>query len=163
MAYSTLAELRGKLKQLTITMQSDATVTANILEADKEIKTDLAGIIDFDLVPADSTDSTFPIFLNTLSKWKTCEICLVYQYSVKRETTQVDDISYYRDKYDDLIQRIRDGFIILELSDGTSIAGSLGGSSTYTNPKKGISPALGTGDYGNFQDDADKEDDEDRG
>ena len=163
MAYSTIAELRAKLKIITTTIQLDAQVTATIAEADLEIKTDLAGVIDFSLVPAASSSVLFPIFLNQLSKYKTCELCLVYSYSAKRETTQVDDISYWKDKYDKLIQAIKDGLIPLELTDGTSIAGDIGGTKTYTDPRSTTKPYFGTDDYGEYQTDDEKEDDEERG
>ena len=158
MAYSTIAQLRANLKIMTVAIMGDAFVTDRIAQADDEIETDLAGVIDFTLVTASD-----PVFINKLSQWKTNELCLVYSYSAKRETTQVDDISYWRDKYDKLIQMIRDGLIPLVLADGTSIAGSLGGTQTYTDPKSGIHPAMGMGDYGTFQDNDDKLNDEDRG
>lgn len=160
MAYSSVAQLRSTLKQVTTGIMDDTKVGAQIDFADDELKTDLSGLIDFTLLPA-YTDANFPKFINQLSRWKTCELCLVYSYSAKRETTQVDDISYWRDKYDDLIQRIRDGFISLTLVDGTSIIGTL--SSTYEDPKANVKPYFGTGDYGTYQDDDDKEDDPERG
>jgi hypothetical protein len=161
--YSTVAELRSKLKIIITTIQDDAHVTANILEADLEIKTDLSGYIDFTLVPANSSDALFPIFLNQLSKYKTCELSLVYSYSLKRETTQVDDVTYWKNKYDELIQYIKDGSIPLELTDGTSIAGTVPSSQTYTDPKNGVKPFFGTDEYGEFETNDEKKDNSDRG
>lgn len=158
--YSTIAELRATLKTITTAMMDDAKVTVQIDNADDELKTDLSGIIDFSLVPTASTDANFPIFINLLSKWKTCELCLVYMYSAKRETTQVDDVTYWKNKYDELIKKIRDGLVILALPDGTVISGV--SSMTYTNPKSGVKPYFGTGAYGEFQSDEDKKDDEER-
>jgi hypothetical protein len=158
--YSSIAELRATLKTITTAMMDDAKVTVQIENADDELKTDLSGIIDFSLVPAASTDTNFPIFINLLSKWKTCELCLVYVYSAKRETTQVDDVTYWKNKYDELIKKIRDGLVTLALPDGTVISGV--SSMTYTNPKSGVKPYFGTGPYGEFQSDADKKDDGER-
>jgi len=158
--YSQIAELRATLKTITTVMMDDAKVTAQIENADDEVKTDLSGIIDFSLVPTASTDPNFPVFLNLLSKWKTCELCLVYVYSAKRETTQVDDVTYWKNKYDELIKKIRDGLVTLALVDGTVISGT--STMTYTNPKKGVKPYFGTGDYGKFQSDDDKKSDSER-
>jgi hypothetical protein len=161
--YSTIAELRAMLKQLTITIISDALVTSQIENADNEIKVDLSGIINFDLIPTDSTDPTFPAFINLLSKWKTCELSLVYSYSAKREVTTVTDIQYWNKKYEDLIQKIKDGLIPLELSDGTDIAGDSGSTQKFTNPMANTKPYFGTGDYGTYQTEDEKKDDEERG
>lgn len=160
--YSTVAELRAVLKQITSALIGDPVITDRIEDADFEVKTDLAGVIDFSVVPADSTDPNFPIFINLLSKWKTCELVLVYSYSAKRETTQVDDVTYWKNKYDELIKKIRDGMIPLELVDGTSIAGTFSQTNTFTNKRKGVKPYFGTGDYGKYQDNDDKKIDPER-
>lgn len=153
MAYSTIAQLRANIKGATTTNIDDATVTDRIANADDEIEAALSSVIDFTLIV------TTPVFLNMLSQWKTCELCLAYLHGAKREAMTVSDVDYWMKKYNDLIAKILNGEIPLEDAGGISISSGAGG---YTNPKDGIIPGLGMGEYGEHISNDDLKDDEER-
>lgn len=153
MAYSTVAQLRANIKGATETNIDDTIVTDRIANADNEIESLLSSVIDFTLIV------TTPDFINLLSQWKTCELSLVYLHGAKREALTVSDVDYWMKKFDALIAKILNGEIPLE--DGTGISIS-GGATTYTNPKDGIIPGLGMGEYGEHESNDDLKDDEER-
>ena len=151
--YSTVAQLRANIKGATETNISDASVTDRITNADNVVESDLSAIIDFTLIV------TTPKFINLLSQYKTCELCLVYLHGAKREALTVSDVDYWMKKYDALLKKVLDGEVVLEDDGGISISG---GATTYTNPKEGIIPALGMGEYGEHESYDDMKDDEER-
>lgn len=156
MAYSTEAQLRFNCRKLTATNFDTTQVALGIAEADKTVKTDLANIVDFTNVPANSTGTGFPDFLNLLSQYKTAEKCLVSAYGAAREAEQVSDIQHWQKEYDDLLADVKAGKVTLALTTGTSISK---GTVTYTNAcKRNVAPRLGDGEFGDFQDEDDQAD-----
>ncbi len=149
--WSTIAQLRLNILAITVDVLSDANVTTFIGESAKCIKTDLGKIIDFDLVPDTDTASTF---INLLSQYKTCELCLVNVHGAKRNIEEISDRIYWENRYNKLIGQIKDGEIALELDDGTSISGETQFTFSDTS-RSGINPAFGEGDYGEFENDDD--------
>ena len=152
MAYSSLTQIRERTAVLSAARAdiADADITNQINYADEQIRSDLAQFIDFSLVPTNESDSNFPEFLRTLSNFKSVELCLVYAFGAKREADTVDDITYWRKLYDEMIFAIKNGEVPLELPDGTSIAKN---SQVFENTAKpDIAPALGMGKWGDFLD-----------
>lgn len=143
MSYSTIAELRANSSLLTLGNIADADVTNRITQADNIIESDLSNYIDFTLI------TTTPKYINLLSQYKTCELCLVYLYAATRKAEDSSDIEYWKNNYNLLLQKIIDGAIILTDGSGVSIAK---GTSTFSNnAKEGIKPALGMGEFGDFK------------
>ena len=146
--YSTVQQLRNNVaKAQSISAISNPNVEDRITEADKMVKTKLSKAIDFALVPADSSDPTFPNFLNKLSQFKAAELVLVRLYGAKRNVADITDITYWKEEYNELLQEIFNGDIDLVLEGGGAIGGT---TDTLQVGKVGIRPALGMGEYGGF-------------
>ena len=155
MAYSSVAQLRANQVSLDSDTIDDTAVDTRIVEADKKIRSDLKKVIDFSLITVDYTDSNFPEFLNILSQYKTAELSIVYAYGAKRSIEEETDRQYWAREYNDLKGEILNDETVLELTDGTSLAG---GTQTYTRgATENIEPALGTGKWGAFQTDEELE------
>lgn len=145
MAYSTIAQFRGNVSIGTTTNIADAIVTDRIATADKIVTADLNSVITFSAIVVT------PSFIELLSQYKTAELCLVYMFGKKRRVDEVDDIDYWIKKYNELIEKILKGEIALE--DGSTPAVSIAkGQQTFGNTaKSGIKPALGTGQFADWQ------------
>ncbi len=160
MAFSTIAQLRKNVIQVDTTEMSDADVTLRIAQADKEINQDLANYIDFSLVPAIGDSLATPNYINLLSQYKTAEFVLAALHGGGRKIDEVSDVQYYEKRYSNpnpsvneregLLERIMSGSIPLVLSDGTSIAGT--SHKFIQDSRKGIKPALGDDEFGEFAD-----------
>ena len=157
--YSTVAQYRGNIPSTETNEYSDPSVEGKIIQADSMIEQDLANIIDFSLVPNITADPATPTFINLLSQYKVAEMSLTAIFGAKREVTEVSDIQYWQKMYSNpeprqgetlgLLERIKNGSIPLELSDGTAIGT---GVNTFTrDAKPGIEPALGLGKRGAFK------------
>jgi hypothetical protein len=157
MAYSTVAQLRSNIPQITTDELTDNEVKSRTTEGDKDIRTDLSSLIDFDLVPdTDPPDSTNPEFLNKLSQFKTCEYSLVALHGANRKVQEVSDVQYWQKKYEDYLAVVLSGKIPIELGDGTSIIKS---GQRYTQDSKAdVKPALGTDKNGEFLTETELED-----
>ena len=156
--FSSIDQLRTNLSQVDITRMIDSVVTDRIQHADDDIVMDLSKYVNFNnaTVSAGYVDKTttplFPIFLNHLSQYKTCEHCLVKLYGTKRTVDQISDIQFWCDEYDKLIQRVKTNQTPIALTNGTPIGF---GTFRISTNKKGVLPALGEGKYGQFESDAD--------
>jgi len=150
-AYSTEAQLRANHKRLTAASLPTSDAENRIDAADRKVRADLANIIDFSLVTIAATDSNFPEFLNLAAQYKAVELALVYLYGAIRRANEQGDIDYWKDEYNKIVEEIYSGKYTLELGDGTSIAG--GTSLAYSqDAKPNIAPALGEGEFLEYQD-----------
>lgn len=144
MAYTTVADVRANEKILQITDDNspdltNTVVTDRIARADQIVEMDLSKMVTFPL--AGST----PVYVELLSNYKSTELCLVWLYTRKRKGTEEDDVEYWRQKYNDLLEKILNGEVDLG-SDAVA-----GGTFEWT-AREGVKPALGTGKWGDFQD-----------
>jgi len=144
MPYSTVTELRNNAKLVTIDLMDDTKVTDRIIQADKYIKSRLTGIIDFSLI------ITTPDYINLLSQYKTAELCFIYLYGAKREAKNVNDVEYWRQNFEDLINSIIEGEVKLIDGSGNNIQDDTNLINNISRPD--IKPAFGLGDYGEFLD-----------
>jgi hypothetical protein len=137
MAYSTIADIRelSSLFQQTATNSklTDAIVTGRITMADMIVDNDMGGYITIPIT------GTVPTAIQLLSRYKTAELCLVYLYAQKREEGNGNtDIKYWQKMYADFLTIARDNV------DSTGIG-------TFSmHSRKGILPAMGGGQYGEF-------------
>lgn len=141
MAFSSIAELRGNIVKFTIAEIADALVTDRIAAADKCVRSNLSGVIDFSLVT--DTPAGCPIPMNLLSQYKTCELSLVFKYSAKRMALEQTDYQYWQKLYNDLLAKIMSGEVDLDIAGADT--------KTFTQDhRKGVSPALGQGINGEY-------------
>jgi hypothetical protein len=161
MAYSTQTQLENNVEVLerTYPTAGDRTAIADerIALADSIVKTDCGRYIDFDLVPAVGASPATPEFINLLSQYKSAEMTLVRLSSAIRKNKEMHDITYWQDLYNALKEKIADGLIDLELSDGTTI-----GRGGQTVSKRGkantdITPYFGHRKYGRWANNTDLE------
>jgi len=146
MAYSTVTQIRNNDSKLNDTDRiSDAVITDRISIADKHVETDLSNIINFSAIVVT------PDFINLLSQYKATEMSLVYLYGAIRKASEKDDIVYWSEAYNNMLDDIKSGRI--ELVDGSDPAVSIAlGPQTFTNEaKNNIEPALGTGKFMGWQ------------
>lgn len=153
MAYSTETELTSNVKLLIKTFTDAAELTSFATErialADKIVKVDLAKYVSFNDVP---DDNTTPV-INLLSQYKAAEMSLRRVVGAKRRTKENDDVSEWRMMYEQLRDRIIDNDISVQLADGTDVTSSV---FDFTqNSRKGIRPAFGYGEYGEWINDDD--------
>lgn len=157
MAYSTQTQLESNVKILekTITDSGERTTLANerIALADTMVEVDCGRFIDFSLVPAVGDDPATPGFINLLSQYKSAEMTLVRLSSSIRKNKEMHDITYWQELYNELKEKIANGEIDLELSDGTSI--SAGGNLFTNRAKPDIDPYMGQNKYGTWASNAD--------
>lgn len=122
MAYSTAEEAIANAAQLTRDLSEDiAAITVDIIanriaEADKYLRACLGRFVAFDKI--DDTDPlNVPPWLNVMSQYKSMELILVWQYGAKRLLEEVNDIDYWRNKfehcYELFLKGIADGSIDL--------------------------------------------------
>lgn len=165
MAFSTIAQFRLNVPKIIIDDYIDSNVTLQIAEADKRVKQDLNRLIDFDLIPAIGSSPDTPDFINLLSQYKTAELVLKSVFGAKREVTEVSDIQYWQRQYSNpmpppgeefgLLEKIKLGMIVLELSDGTDVKS---GPQRFTRDSRpNIKPALGVDEFGEFKNNDDLE------
>ena len=78
-------------------------------------------------------------------------MALVRMQGARRQVELAEtDITYWRKWYDDLLAKVMDGSIPLELSDGTSIGT---GTTTFSNDAlEDVDPRVGYGKYGSWVD-----------
>jgi hypothetical protein len=147
--YATAAEIKTKIKDVGNQL-TDAEIEFYIDEAeDNFIKVDLAVVIDFVLVDA---LATVPGWLNRLCICKTCVLILVYLYGAKRRVKDVDDIKWFEDCYQKLIDDILAG----EVDVG---AVAITASRFQWDSREDVKPAFGLDDYGEFKNLEDMQDD----
>lgn len=149
MAYSTVAQIKANETELN-SSNYDAVITDRIAQADKIIETEFANVIDFTSMPAIGDTPATPDYVNLLSQYKATELSLVYYHSAKRDVTEVNDIKYYIDMYNNLKKQILDGTIDL---------GDYGlGLTTYDSDymaKPDVAPVFGEAEYGDYISDTD--------
>jgi len=146
--YSTVAQVRKNSPKIDVSALTDLDVTAFITEADAQIVADFVEWISFTSVPELSTDTNFPKVVNILSQYQAAILCLVNLFGAKREAEEVSDIQRFEGIIDGWRQRFREGFV-LQLPDGTSLAA---GTAEYTqSSRKGIRPALGSDELGEYE------------
>ena len=116
MAFSTKEQYRNNVHGvLDKTPDDDTIVNDRIAEADKQLKVDLINYIPQTWTSlTDITDEGTKNVISKLSQYKTCELCIMYAYT-KRGTSEDEVIDYkeWKAKYDDLINKIKSGDIIL--------------------------------------------------
>ncbi len=156
MAYSSIAQLRMNLTLATLARIDDATVTDRIAHSDDDVDMDLGKYVDMTnaIIVAGYATTNFPVWLNHLSQYKTCEHVLIKLYGEKRQGDDVSDIDYWRKQYDGLLDRIRTNQVLPVLGNGTSIG--LGQFDIKVG-RSTIDPPLGEGDYGEFEPESDIE------
>ena len=154
MSFSSILQLRNNLIQVDTSRMIDSQVQDRLDHADDDIVMDLSKYVNFNnaTVQAGFSDKTstplFPIFLNHLSQYKTCEHVLVKLYGAKRTVDQISDIQFWQGEYDKLLDRLKTNQIPLTLTDGTNIG--FGQFQISTN-KKDVLPALGEGKHGQYE------------
>lgn len=149
MAYSTIEQFRNNVLKLEQSGDyANLKVTDKIVQADSIIGQDLAGIVDFSVVPNIDDSPATPDFINLLSQFKVAEMSLVAKFGGKRDVDEVSDIQYWQKLYTELLEKIIDGLIALELSDGTGVG--KGKQRFVREARKGAEPILGLGEYHEF-------------
>lgn len=148
MAFSTVTELKNNVKMIENTFtgagEADTFATERIALADKIVLVDCAKYIDFSIVP---DDETTPV-VNLLSQYKAACMSLHRITGLNRRTQQNDDIEDWCGMYDELLEKLKNGDLEVELSDGTNASK---GTATFTNPARpGIRPSQGYDKYGEW-------------
>ena len=154
MAYSTQTQLENNVKILEKTF-TDATQRQELAEerialADNIVKTDIGNIIDVSLIPAVDASPATPVYVNLLSQYKSAEFTLRRLIGVKRRSTELDDISEWERLYNDLLERIQNGQVELELSDGTGIGTGI--TTVSQDAFENVNPDFGFDEYGKYSD-----------
>jgi len=141
MAFSTAAEVRACNDKLAREADvSDTVIEDRIAEADDTIYVDLSGIAtEAELTALGATNKV----LNLLSTWKSVELCLARLFGDARQADQVSDVSYWKAKYNDLLNRVISGDISLSATT-SPVATPVITSSTY---RKKLFPTKGIADF----------------
>ena len=126
---------------------ADLRVTDKIAQAEDIIKSDLSGVLDFDLIDA---AVTVPDYIRMLSQYKTAEMCLVSTFGAKRMIEEQSDRQYWERMYKNLKENVLAGNVPLG-------AFGLAGGAFQNNVRENITPALGTGEFGGFLTEAERE------
>lgn len=154
--YSSIAQLRLNLipvQDATRPNCDNTSVQDRIDHADDDIVMDLEKYIDFSQVPsAGYTDSNFPKWLNHLSQYKSCIHMLVKLHGAKRAADEVSDIQYWEKEYDKLFEKVTKNRTEAVLPDGTNISK---GQFDIKVGRTSINPVLGSGKYGQFENEGD--------
>jgi hypothetical protein len=114
--------------------------------ADNIVKVDCSRWIDFDSVP---DDDTTPI-VNLLSQYKSAEMSLRRIVGLKRRQNENDDIMEWKMLYDELKEKIADGAVDIELSDGTNVGSTTGTYNASDTGREDIRPNFGWDKYGEW-------------
>ena len=146
MAYSTTTELQNNVKMIEQTFkgegEADTFSAERIAFADKIVYVDVSRYVD--LTSADETTK----MINLLSQYKSAEMSLRRITGIKRRQNENDDISEWKFMYDDLLEKIINRKVDVELADGTNIATSVGIFSNTARPN--IRPTQGWDKEGEY-------------
>ena len=161
MAFSTEAQLTNNVKAIAQALNNDATkitafATERIALADKKVTVDLLGYVD---VSGITDDSVLPV--NLLSQCKAAELSHVRLGSVKRNKGASSDAEYWQGCYNDLLEKILKGKVPVEDGSGNDLTTRKG---RFAAPRRGngdIKPIFGYGEYGQYVDEDQLEDDRD--
>ena len=146
--YSTAAQVKANNNKIQLELTVDAQIEDRIDQGDKFIKTKLANMVDFTVIDA---MATVPDWLNCLSQYMAMDLCLSRVYGAKRDAAQVSDIVYWQDKFKELLEECFNG----EIDFGDAAVTSL-----FTwDSRRHVAPALGLGDYGEYKELEDLQDD----
>ena len=148
--YSTIDQLRKNLVNVTSTLPgaSDALVLDRIAHSDDDIQIDLQKYINFALVPASYGVANFPAWLNHLSQYKTCVHVLRKLYGAQRKGDDNSDIESWEKQYQMLFKDLKLNRTEPVLPDGTDVSK---GQNVLRVGRTQVSPVLGAGKYGQFE------------
>jgi hypothetical protein len=154
--YSTAAQAKSNNSHLSPKL-SDANIEDRIDQADKHIKSKLSHLVDFDVIDA---MATVPNWLNMLSQYLSMVFCIARLYGAKRDISEVSDLKWWQDMYEELLEECMKG----EIDFGTAATGT---DSFTWDARRNVKPAFGPAynpdenndDYGEYKDLEDLQDD----
>lgn len=124
-------EIRRNILDVKIQVYPDYMINNDIKQGDKLLKDELQNFIDFTLSP-------IPNSVIELAKYQTyIKIFEAIYYEQIKSGENINDITYWTEKYDNLIEKIKSGEVLPDMS----------GSSTSTEDNAD-SPHFGMGEYG---------------
>lgn len=142
MAYSTIKEVRSNENILETASSPDLTndvIWNRIIRADRIVRIDLSNVAVFTF-----DDEDTPETINMLSNYKATELCLVWLYTRKRQGLDQDDIEYWHNMYEALLEKA--------LSGEADLGVAASGTGLFENSaREDVEPALGTAKWGEFQ------------
>ena len=140
--YSTADQLDANLEKITIKL---TLIQKNdrIDQADKFIHSKLAKLVDFAIIDA---LADVPDWLNCLSQYKAAELAIAKVYGAKRDIAEISDLKYWADLFMELLKECLDG----DIDFGDAVVGS-GIKDFQWDARRHVKPALGTGEYGEYE------------
>jgi len=93
----------------------DTDLRHRIKEAEQTVEVDLSDVLTSAQITTIGNSSTV---LNMLTLYKAVELSLVYYFGASRRVKDVDDVQYYSDMYNSLLEKVLTGKV--KISDGTT-------------------------------------------